>query len=351
MIIPKPHKHSFEDLQAKLGCKWEAIAKARANTASKEALLTDLFTNSRLPLSSEMSVVVFGSIARRECTSGSDVDWTLLIDGQADPNHLGNSQEIERALESSGLAKPSPMGAFGKLVFSHSLIHNIGGSDDTNHNTTQRILMLLESVAFGNADAHRRVLRGIMRRYLEEDTSFSKDKKRWIPRFLLNDIVRYWRTVAVDYANKERARPGGAWALRNIKLRMSRKLMFVSGLIICFYSQFQNLSEARDLHSLMEELIHITQQTPIDIISSTFLGLNNSETGKAFFDAYDMFLSRIDDSSVRERLKDLSYEESESDPLFLELREMGHRFQKAISRLFFEDNQELKLLTQEYGVF
>ncbi|HMG69176.1 MAG TPA: nucleotidyltransferase domain-containing protein [Chitinophagaceae bacterium] len=31
--------------------------------------------------SSDVDLVVFGSIARNECTIGSDVDWTLLIDG------------------------------------------------------------------------------------------------------------------------------------------------------------------------------------------------------------------------------------------------------------------------------
>ena len=43
--------------------------------------------------------------------------------------------------------------------------------------------------------------------------------------FLLNDIIRYYRTVAVDYEFKtienEDPKP---WALRNIKLVFSRKL-------------------------------------------------------------------------------------------------------------------------------
>ena len=33
----------------------------------------------------DTSIVVFGSLARSELTSGSDLDWVLLVDGFADP--------------------------------------------------------------------------------------------------------------------------------------------------------------------------------------------------------------------------------------------------------------------------
>ncbi len=82
------------------------------------------------------------------------------------------------------------------------------------------------------------MIRGVINRYLEEDNHLlTRDGKRYrVPRFLLNDIVQFWRTMAVDFASKQRDRAGKGWGLRNAKLRMSRKLIFASGLLVCFSS-------------------------------------------------------------------------------------------------------------------
>jgi len=56
------------------------------------------------------------------------------------------------------------------MAFSHDIIHQIGGQNDTNKNTTQRILLLLESMTIGkNNQAYERVIKGVINRYLEED--------------------------------------------------------------------------------------------------------------------------------------------------------------------------------------
>src|SRR5258708_12262549 len=89
-------------LQSQVGEEWNAIQQARAKTAQ---------TNSRLEKvldglsSTDAAIVVFGSLARDEWTQ-SDVDWTLLIDGQADPKHLPLPQEFPPQLENKNFTPP-----------------------------------------------------------------------------------------------------------------------------------------------------------------------------------------------------------------------------------------------------
>jgi hypothetical protein len=154
-----------------------------------------------------VSVVLFGSIARGEVTSASDADWSLLVDGQADPEHPKVAQEVGKRIRDVVGKEPGREGVFGSLAFSHDLIQLIGGKDDTNQNLTRRNLLLLESRPFGNADAYNRTVKQVFHRYVHEDLSPEKrEREFYVPRFLLNDFARFWRTMAVDFAYKRRRR-------------------------------------------------------------------------------------------------------------------------------------------------
>lgn len=79
----------------------------------------------------------------------------------------------------------------GNLAFSHEIIHQIGGRDDTNSNTTKRILLLLEGRAAGRHDALDRELNSILERYISEDARFPGPGAVYrVPRFPVNDFAR-----------------------------------------------------------------------------------------------------------------------------------------------------------------
>jgi predicted nucleotidyltransferase len=124
-----------EKLERSLGQEWSGIRKARQTTADKRALLDRVFQGK---VARDTSVVLFGSIARDEMTSGSDADWILLVDGQAVPEHEDQKRDIARSLKDNGFGEPGSSGIFGTMVGSHSLVDEIGGEDDTNSNTTRR---------------------------------------------------------------------------------------------------------------------------------------------------------------------------------------------------------------------
>lgn len=304
----------------------------------------------------DTTLVVYGSLARGEFSHGSDVDWTLLVDGAADPYHQDAAQRIGGRMREMDLPPPSPGGPFGSLTFSHDLIHNIGGDDDTNRNTTQRLLLLLESAPIGNSNAYDRVIRNVLARYVEEDIVSPGDTPNRVPRFLQNDVSRYWRTMAVDFAHKRRMRGPAGWALRNAKLRTSRKVMYASGLLTCF-SCDSTLRPAigrqpwHDAQQVVEHLATMVHATPLDILAGAVLSYFGelSGAGGRLFGAYDELMGLL--QSRRAHLKALVPSSAEGDPVYHEVRQLGRRVQDALTEIFFERDTPLRELTIRYGVF
>ncbi|SFG40853.1 Putative nucleotidyltransferase DUF294 [Palleronia marisminoris] len=336
--------------------RWPNITAAEDLSRRKLALLTDA-VRGLLP-TDEGGLIVFGSLARREFTLGSDLDWAVLIDGQANSQHLQIAREIKIEVEKAGFGRPGPTGVFGGLVFSHELIHAIGDDEDTNRNMTRRLLLLLESAPITESASqivHSRIIRGIITRYVEEDASFIRpdEQKGRIPRFLLNDVVRFWRTMAVDYANKHRERGGEKWALRNIKLRMSRKLLFVSGLFMCATWALNDEGSDTDAFrslKLKEHLLLWTQRPPLESLA-LLVKEHAPNLADDILGNYDRFLSLLTENEARETLESLSPEEAYENPVFLNAREIAIDFDSALLKLMFESDKRVADLIKKYGVF
>lgn len=345
-----------EQLREHLGASWPAIAAAHGRTREERERLAVLLGDVVPP---DAGLVVFGSLARDEVTRKSDVDWTLLIDGSADPEHLDAALEIERRLTAAGLQKPGREGTFGGLTIGHDLIHKIGGSDDTNRNTTQRILLLLESAVIGDTAAYDRVVRNVLRRYVEEDAvAGGGDSPFKVPRFLQNDIARYWRTVAVDFAYKRRLRAGSGWALRTVKLRMSRKLTYVAGLLSCFRCalDFDPSPEERGVGAVARVVGHLSgvvEPPPLDIVASVVFRFPMlDDAARDLFASYDTFLEMLNDPEQRDHLDGLPPDAAHDDTVYQRARQVGETFQTALTSIFFDSHETpLPRLTRKYGVF
>jgi predicted nucleotidyltransferase len=354
---PMKPSGSLDELEARLKANWPHLKQAREIAAAKRDELALALKGLD---SDDTSIVVSGSLARDEFTLGSDIDWTLLVDGSADPKHYDLTNKIGDII--SGITKKlvGREGTFGAMVFSHDLVHQIGGEDDTNLNTTRRLLLLLESQAVGRQDAYRRVVRNVLSRYLLEDRGFWHGSGHRVPRFLQNDFARYWRTMAVDFAYKLRTRSKKGWAIRNIKLRMSRKLIYVSGLLACYrchldYAEAdrgQIYADENRRPEVIEHLETIFQMTPLEILASVLVRYPHlDDAGRKILNSYDEFIGILADEAKRAHLEDLKEEDADADALHQQARRLSHVFRDGLLSFFFDPHSELDVLTKNYGVF
>ncbi len=349
----------IDALANRLRVEWPAIRKAQENTVRRRQELEELFRQRHSP---DTSIVVFGSVARREVTRSSDLDWILLVDGSAVPEHKEQEREIERLLASCHFVEPGKSGIFGRMVGSHDLVHNIGGEDDRNSNTTRRVLLLLESLPIGNREAYDRVRRQVVRRYLRDDRGLLYGGKNVrIPRFLLNDFTRYWRTITVDFVYKQRA-DDKKWALRNAKLRMSRKLIFAAGLMHCFFCHLDSeaaeainrmKSDSKDVSFLTAYLESQLALSPLEVMAKACVQLSIAqETAQSLFDSYNRFLLILDDPEKRLELESAhTHEDLRGSIVWKEMGGISREFHQSLVSLFLKGHEGLCELTMEYGLF
>lgn len=331
----------LERLQEQAGRPFAALLAARDLTARRLAERAALLDGVRVH--PHATVVLMGSWGRHELTAGSDDDYVVLVRGLAPTGGWGEEQATaaqvaERfARDPGGFSAPGRQGVFAEVVYSAELMR-VGLDDDTNTNLTRRMLLVLESVAACNADVLTGVRLDVIQDYLSDAL---RDHRP--PRFLLNDLVRYWRTIGVDFVAKDRERGGAGWGLRNAKLRTSRKLLFASGLL-----------PVLRCHELRAEAIRpfLAEQfamPPTDRVADAFLRYGAVAAGVDALAAYDAFLSLLDDDETRAELRAIDHRAAADASLrWREVAELGMTIEHGLLKLLFET--ELGPVTQHYAV-
>ena len=307
---------------------------ARERTARRVAQARGALAG--VTLDPDVSVVLMGSWGRGELTSGSDDDVLVLATGEDRPPEAirPEVEELRAALRPPA----GEQGIFNRAV-SVARLANIGLDADDNANTTRRLLLLLESAPLLGAAAHRAGLAALLDAYLAADR-----KDRRPPRFLLNDVVRYWRTICVDFEGKAREGDERKWALRHAKLRTSRAMLFAGGLL-----------PVLECHHVVADAVPgllLEQFTlpPTDRLAAAFLAYDAADAGARTFGAYDRFLGLLDDPEARGELERLTRDEAIGSPVFQTARRLGREVQQGLLALLFE-REPLRRLIRQYGVF
>lgn len=290
-----------------------------------------------------VDVVVFGSIAREEASTASDLDYLVITHGLLDDPGAG-VQEVIEALEQLrddelGLEAPGGTGIFGKLVAAPDLVERVGLEDDTNPHHTRRILLLTESVSILSEDRHEQLLRAIVRRYLAD----YGDPKPGVPRFLLNDVLRYWRTLAVDYQAKQWGQRAPEWGLRYLKLIISRKLMIASTVVSLFLCE-----EATDDYFV--EQFTIPPIARFCQVRHLLDGSQDEHLRTVLRVAAD-FVNALEDPDFRDEAKFVrARRDIDPHSRFGEMQEQARSLQTALEGIFF-DVDRLRPLARKYLSF
>ncbi len=189
------------------------------------------------------------------------------------------------------------------------------------------MLLLLESAAVLGPEVHGRCRTRVLDTYLQRGT---KDFR--VPRFLLNDLVRYWRTVCVDFEGKHWGfdADDGKWVTRNAKLRTSRKILFASGLLpVLSAMQYRAIDQRGFLHDQLGALA-------TDRIAYAFLTRDQGhsiEVGARGLQAYDRFIALLDTPEVRAHLKELQPAERDASPTWAKIRTCGRELEQSLLAL------------------
>jgi hypothetical protein len=287
-------------------------------------------------LPADASIVLLGSWGRRELTAHSDDDWLLLVDGPLRDEHEPAVAALRELLGAED-RKPGTQGVFGAAVSAHALAGRIGLDEDTNRSLTRRILLLLESVPVAGDAAYARCWERVLDTYLDDTT---KDYRP--PRFLLNDLVRYWRTICVDFVGKQRE-DEEKWGLRNAKLRTGRKVLFAAGLLPILLCDRHRRTEMRAF------LVQQLREPATDRLAAAFFAHDLIDSGGRALDAYDRWIGMIGDEATRAELAGVRRDNVDSSDAFAQVRRAGDDLEAGLLALLFET--PLVVLVREYGMF
>ncbi len=268
-----------------------------------------------LPLANfapDVSVVaVSGSLGRLEGMAHSDCDLIVLIDDEAacDPARCQKAmQAVWTALSPLGIPLPKSSGIYVAPV-SHSQICDHGTlgmiADDKNI-FGKRMQILLDAKPVYGAENFQDLIQGLLERYAAGFLIHDQEKE-WV--YLLNDLIRYFRSYCAWHQFDLTNDPTDSWHMRNAKLRNSRIPMFAA--LIFLLGECSK--EKQDKISWLRE--HLTL-TPMQRIEKVYM-LNNDNGFNLLIDAYEVFMEKINSPAVRKALV-------EANPVSLdELREIN----------------------------
>jgi hypothetical protein len=221
-------------------------------------------------LSEIACVYTTGSFGRSDASVFSDLDVFVIsnVEEMFEQRALSNLQQTEllaSIISTNREMKLPELDADGNFLRAHTkndYLVGLGKPDDDKNNTfTGRLLLLLESQPLFGDNLYYNIKEECILRYW---TDYSDHADSFLPAFLLNDILRFWRTLCINYESGfERGKlidPAKRRA-KNYKLKYSRVLT-------CFATVIGLQSQLVKYGSVSpDQALELSELFPIDRLS------------------------------------------------------------------------------------
>jgi hypothetical protein len=305
----------------------------------------------------DVDLILLGSIARQEATAESDCDYFILQNG-CTPDISRKILSIAHKVRTDlGFAPPGRQAVFGDIVIAANLYERIGLESDTNQNLTHRMLLLTESTSVFSTSTYDNVIDKILGRYCADyQPPLRKEKSSAkVPRYLVNDLVRFWRTMAVDFGAKRwRSTEGNDSYLRLIKLRTTRKILF-AGPFCSLLLVPERIKLAEELPAYLRACLKKPPLAQLaSIASDQSLAPRLSESSKKalkdLLEAYDNLIGLFNERGARHVLKNPDSAVQPFKEKADKCEQIAQTIQTCLELIFFDD-PVFKGCFRKYSVF
>lgn len=224
-----------------------------------------------------------------------------------------------------------PFSKDGKYLESYTieqLCENLGRPEDDHANTfTARLLLLLESRPLLGEDVYRSAVGEVVASYWGD---YEDRKDSFRPVFLINDILRLWKTLCVNYEAFTERQPAEKRAkrkLQNYKLKNSRVLTCYSSVLYLM----QVFAEQATVHPA--DAIAMVDRSPSQRLEwiATRPGFTHAPLVSKLLSAYEQFLQST--AVGEERLLELFQDRDASRALVTTADAVGRTVAELVERM------------------
>lgn len=212
-------------------------------------LTKEIASIEELKKSTDFCIYVTGSYGRHEACPHSDLDLFFINKSTNEFSKISKiliDASLIRICRELGFPEFSNDGEYLEIHDVNKMLNDLGSRNDDYFNYfTARMLLLLESSPIYNESLYHQIIHSIIDKYYKD---FNDHYKDFLPLFLVNDIIRFWKTMCLNYEHKRNREYHGLdekqmkdkknkIRLKNLKLKFSRKSTCYSFILSLLWSE------------------------------------------------------------------------------------------------------------------